>query len=92
VIDILWDFIVWIHEPFFDLHAGVWSDLNIFQHASKCHLKENECVKTDDGYREDSLGEVNCTASFTNPAKNEGMQQGVRNGQETANNRFKQWW
>jgi hypothetical protein len=39
--------IVWLHGPF---PAGDWPDVNIFRHALKHYLGENERVEADDGY------------------------------------------
>ena len=72
--------ISWLHGPF---PAGAWPDINIFRHALKNHLDENERVEADDGYLGEAPGKVKCPASFTNPVENEGMQSRVRHRQET---------
>ena len=70
--------------------AGAWLDLNILQRVSKYHLDKNEWVKINDWCRGESPGKVKCTASSTNPAENEAVQQCVCNRQETVNKCFEQ--
>lgn len=80
--------IVWINGPF---PCGRNPDISIFRASLLSHLEEGERVEADDGYIGEAPRHVKCPKSFANPPEMEGMQQRVRNRQETVNKRFKNW-
>jgi DDE superfamily endonuclease len=80
--------IVWVNGPF---PCGRNHDITIFRKSLISHLGDNERVEADDGYIGEHPRYVKCPKGFTNPPETEAMQQRVRNRQETANKRFKDW-
>ena len=69
----------------------MWNDITIFRDSLLSHLAPAERVEADDGYIGEHPRHVKCPRGFANKPETEFMQQRVRNRQETANKRFKQW-
>jgi hypothetical protein len=80
--------ICWLVGPYL---PGIWNDNMIFQDGLVNYLEAGERCEADDGYRGSAPLYAKCHGVIeANPDK-AGMQQRLRNRQETVNKWFKNW-